>query len=587
MASKESESARTRLLRYHRSVWDFLAELPRGQKRFWVCVLATGGAAGLGAALLMELLSLVQELAWPPSASFLESANAATGTRRLVVLTAGGLLVAAVTILARRPISGHGTAGILEAIWLRAGQYSLGRALVRGVSAITVVGLGAPLGREGALISTGAGVGSSLARRLALTDDQARVLVACGAASGIAAAYNTPLGGALFGLEVLLGSFALELLGPIVVSCVTATVVSRLLLHSEQAYQIPEYVLIGGRDVVALLAVAPLLGLASALIVRVIDRSSVALDGRPRWLTIVAPVAAMAATGAVSVWVPQVLGNGYDAVNHALLGELPISLLLVLPAAKLAVTALCSASGVPGGLFTPTLFFGAMLGGAAGWGLQAVWPETAGPGAYALIGMAGVLAGTTHTAVSAVLILFEMTRDYALVPPLMATAVVAAGVSRAVEPLSLYTGVLRRRNIAIPEIPKPDWLGSRSTAPAPVRSEVAVVAPGARFTEVMGRLLALPPGSDLYVTDGEGRFLGAIVLDSLKGALPDSSFLADLVAVDLVDGLVVPLHAGTTLGEAAARLVDAPIESLPVVDPQTGRLVGVIAKRDVLKVARY
>src|SRR5262249_3211476 len=151
---------------------------------------------------------------------------------RVIVCTAGGLLVTVVSLVMRRPLGGHGTSGVIEAIWCKAGHLPLGRSVVRGVLSIILVGMGASLGREGALIQGGAATGSWLGERFRMGTDQVRLLVACGAAAGIAAAYNMPIGASLFGLEVFLGSFALELFGPVVVSCVIATLVSRVLIAS-------------------------------------------------------------------------------------------------------------------------------------------------------------------------------------------------------------------------------------------------------------------------------------------------------------------------------------------------------------------
>jgi CIC family chloride channel protein len=432
------------------------------ERRFWVLVVATGAAAGLGAVLLLWLLRAVQRLAWgaTESTSFLPAVQSAGTAQRVLVPALAGVLVAVVTLLARSPVGGHGTAGIIEAIWLKEGLLSLPRALLRGTTSIIAVAMGASLGREGALIQTGAAFGSALGRRLGVSPQQARLLVACGAASGIAAAYNVPIGAALFGLEVLLGSFALELLGPIVASCVVATLLSRTLVASHPTYVIPHYELLTLPEVLLSLAVfGPLLGVASAAFVKVLDGFSATLSRVPVKVRPFLPIPAMAALGAAAIAFPELLGNGYETANAALLGQVGLSLLLALPLLKLLSTALCSGAGVPGGLFTPSLFVGALLGGGAGELIHRVWPASAPSGAYALVGMAGILAGTTHAAVSSVLIVFELTGNYDVILPLMLVCAVSAAVSRRLVPDSIYTSVLRRRNVEPPDLPKPGWLG--------------------------------------------------------------------------------------------------------------------------------
>jgi CIC family chloride channel protein len=442
------------------------------------------------------------------------------------------------------------------------------------------VGMGASLGREGALVQTGAAAGSWLAARLRIEEKQARVLVACGAASGIAAAYDVPIGGALFGLEVLLGSFALELLGPIVVSCVVATAVSRTLPGVHVEYVIPDYQLLRPSELLLGLGLAPLFGLASAIYVRVMGWVEVQLDRLPRWIQPALPPLALGLVGAAAIRWPPLLGNGFDTVHDVLLGSVPLRALLVLPFLKLAASAISAGAGVPGGLFTPSLFYGAALGGAAGEVLARLLPGAAPPGALALVGMAAVLAGTTHAAVSSVLIIFEMTGDYGVILPLMLTAAVAAATSRAIEPDSLYTAPLRRRGVLLPELPRPEWL-RRIPVAALVVPDAARVEPTMPFEEVLKKLLALPPGHDLYVTTADDELQGVIRLDALKGTISDEEHLGMILAADVVDRDVVPITTSMTLAEVAARFGNSDLERLPVVDDRS-RLVGTVAMRDLL-----
>lgn len=571
---------------FYRSVREFLGQLPGAAQRFWLLVVATGVISGLGAVALLELLAVVKQLAWGGGPTFLAAFQHASPTRRVIVPALGGLLVLLAMLVVKRRLGGHGTSGIIEAIWVHQGRLQLGRALLRGTVAIVAVGMGASLGREGALLQTGAAAGSWLADRFHVTRRQARLLVACGAASGLAAAYNVPIGGALFGLEVLLGSFALELFGPVVVSCVTATIIARIVQGPLPSYVIPAYELMRPREVLVGLLLAPVLGLASAVFVKVMGWVEVQLyhvkPGPARLL----PPLAMALLGVVSVRFPDLLGNGYDTVKSALLGEVPLALLLALPFLKLGASALCAGAGVPGGLFTPSLFYGALLGGGLGELLQRLFPSLhAAPGAFALVGMAGVLAGTTHAAVSAVLIIFELTGDYGVILPLMLSAAVAAATSRALEPDSLYTAPLQRRGVKLPELPRPEWL--RATPVSALLSRDAErCGPETPFRTLLPRLLALPPGHDLYVVGPEGQLLGILALDALKGTISDEALLSMIVAADVMDEGAAPITSHMTLAEVAARFAEADLERLPVVDEHL-RLIGTVSKRDLLKHGRF
>ncbi|AEI63710.1 chloride channel protein [Corallococcus macrosporus] len=355
-----------------RAVRALLDSLTGPEQRFWLLVVTVGLIAGLGAVALLKVLRFTQQLFWRGMGEdFLAGVAAAPTWRRVLIPILGGALVTLLTLIVGRPMRGHGTAGIIESIWVRSGRLSLPRSLLRGLVSILAVALGAPLGREGALLSTGAASGSSLARWLRLGPGQARLLVACGASAGMASAYNVPIGAALFGLEVLLGSFALELFGPIVVSCVVATLVSRGLIADHPSFVIPHYALLHPRELLLAMLLGVVLGAASALYVRGINLMSDLLDRAAGWLAPFLPLLSMTVVGVTAVWLPQLLGNGYDAVNAALLGKLALPSLLLLPLVKLALTATCAGAGVPGGLFTPSLFYGGLLGGA--FGVLAEW----------------------------------------------------------------------------------------------------------------------------------------------------------------------------------------------------------------------
>ncbi len=566
---------------FYRSLREFFRDLPREARRFWLLVMATGVAAGIVAAGFLHLLWIVQLLSWPRAPTYLAAIESAGDVRRVVVPTLAGLLVTGLWLLTRRKLSGHGTPGVIEAIWLKEGRLSLPRAFLRDAASIVAVSMGASLGREGALIQTGAATGSWLATRLRLSGAQTRVLCACGAAAGIAAAYNVPIGGAVFGLEVLLGSFALELFGPIVISCVLATVVSRVLISSHPTYEVQHYALSTWREFGIMPVLGAVLGVASAVYVRALDRVSVLLGKVPAKLSYAMPPVVLALLGFAAIRYPQLLGNGYDTVDRALAGAIPIRLLLLLPLLKLLATALCSAGGVPGGLFTPSLYVGALLGGALGVLVHASWPGAPPPGAYALVGMGAILAGTTHAAVSSVLIIFELTGDYDVILPLMVACVIAAAVSRRLEPESVYTASLRRRQVRLPEHPRPEWL-QKATVSWMLDEAVDTVPSSMPFSEVVLRLIALAPGRDLYVVAPDGRYLGAIVLESLKGHLPDWSHLPMVVAVDVLDEAVVPVSPDLPLSQLRSRFADTHLDRLPVVEPASARLVGAVSKRRLL-----
>ncbi len=569
---------------FHRSFLEYLEALPKAARWFWLLVIASGATAGLGAVGLLRLHHLVQQLVWPHGATFIQSVAAAGVLRRILLPTSAGLLVVLVSQTTGRPLGGHGTAGIIEAIWHRSGQLRFARSLMRGIISILAVSLGASLGREGALIQIGAASSSKLAELTKLPPEHIRLLVACGASAGIAAAYNVPIGGALFGLEVLLGSFAFELFGPVVVSCVVATLISRTLLGSYPSYRVPSYVFMRPIELLRALAVGPLLGLAAALFVRTIDSVAALCDRIPRSLSPLVPLFALALVGSASLGWPELLGNGYDTVDAALLGRVSLHLALLLPLLKLLASALCAGAGVPGGLFTPSLFYGSLIGNALGQLTQPLVGDSAPSGAFALLGMGAALAGTTHAPMTAVVMIFELTGDYSLILPLMLTCTLSAAVSRRFEPDSLYTSALRRRNVQLPAMPRPEWL-QRKPIHELISASVESVPPSLPVREVILRLLDLPRGVDLYVVGEQQELLGVLHLEQLL-RIPLSARAKLARADEVMETRLTPLVLSMSLAEAAAQFASTELEHLPVVGVAR-QVVGTVSKNEVLRYGTF
>jgi len=402
---------------------------------FWLAVLLTGVGTGLAGAALTGLLELVQHLMWGGAGlDLLEAASRAGPCRHLAVLLGAGLLTGAGQLLLTRLSSANGI-DITAAIWFYAGRLPALRTLASAVLSVVIVGMGAALGREGAPKQAGAVIANAMSDRVHLSDDERRLLVACGAGSGMAAAYGVPLGGALFALEVLRGALALRFVLPALVTSLVATGISWAFLPDRPTYIIPAYAGSISSTAWALLA-GPVVGLASVAYVR-----SVAWADRDRpkgWSRVVAPVVVLGLLGAASIPFPQLLGNGRDVAELAFTGQLGALLLAVLWLLRPAATVLCLGSGAPGGLFTPSLTFGAMLGGVLGLPWMWLWPGVP-PGVFALLGAAAMLAATTQGPISTVVLMMELT-GYArsAIVPLLLVVATATLVARTIEPRSIY-----------------------------------------------------------------------------------------------------------------------------------------------------
>ena len=413
--------------------------------RFWLAVCLIGVSTGLGATALTRLLELVQSTAWRGSATdILDAAAHASATRHILVLIAAGILTGIGQFLLKQLSSGNGI-DTTAAIWFFAGRMPALRTLGSAVLSIFAVGMGASLGREGAPKQAGAVFANLFADLQALSDEQRRLLVACGAGAGMSAAYGVPLGGAIFAIEVMRGKLALRFVLPALITSLVATAVSWLALPNAPTYTIPAFSVPASVFFWVLVA-SPIAALASIVYVRAVEWAD---RNKPRgWQRFLAPTAILGSLGVVSVWYPQILGNGKDLSQLLFTGQVVPRLLLALFLLKPLATMMCMRSGVPGGLFTPSLTFGALLGAVLGHAWSWIWPGVA-PGLFALLGAGAVLAATTQGPISAVVLIMELTgHARSFIPPLLLIACLSTLISRTLEHRSIYDARLTDEQIA-------------------------------------------------------------------------------------------------------------------------------------------
>jgi CIC family chloride channel protein len=444
------------------------------------------------------------------------------------------------------------------------------------------LGAGGSAGSEGPVAVLGATLGSFLGRAFRFDPARTKILVAAGTAAGISAAFNAPLAGAFFALEEILGSLAVGAFPPVVVASVLAAVVSHSFLGNHPAFPIPvEYGFALKREVFVFY---PFLGLVAgavaALFVRVYFGTETLirrLDIRPAML----PWLGGAVVGTLVILSNGLLvGHGHFAVHLEVFGRMSASSLALLALGSILATSITLNSGGSGGLFTPSLYVGAATGGAFGVLLTNLFP-TLGlrPEAYALVGMGALVAAATSAPITGILLVFEMTNDYAIVLPLMLTTVIANLVARRIEPDSLYSGWLRRRGERVEHGTDRDVLGGLTVAaafdPAPqVVSEDASV-------DLLLAHLGGGAYSDLPVVDDERRLVGIITLADLGRVASERDLTSMLVAGDVV----IPAETVTpedSLLTAVRKMGVRGAPSIPVVDPRTGRLLGLVSRAHIL-----
>jgi CIC family chloride channel protein len=567
----------------------------REDRIFYALIGLVGVVAGLLGTAVHWLIDLLQALLWRSPGGLVEAARGVPSWWVVAAPAFGGLLVGVITWIARHPVGGGGMAAMIEAVALSGGKIPVKPVLFNAAAAVATVGSGGSLGREGPLIRLGAMISSWLGSRLGLAPHRLKVLIGCGAAAGLAAAYNIPIGGALFAMEVILGNFALEIFGPIVASSVISTLISRALTGNAPQYAAPGYAMVSGWEILHYVGLGVIGGIASFVFimgVRMGRRTFASMRFLPDPLK---PVLGMTLLGLLALWVPHVLGGGHDTINVLLTGELElpanltlsgqltILILLGLALAKLLATALTTGSGAAGGLFTPSLFFGALVGSAYGYGARLITPEIASPyGAYAAVGMAAVAAGTSHAPISAILILFEFTGNYDLILPLMVASIISSLMARKLRRYSIYTEQLRGRGIELPWRMEEAVLAGLKAEDL-VRPDPELLRPGDDYRKVLDRFLATRR-QRLFVVGGDNTLLGAVSLHDIKHVMDEPpEAVQAVVAHDLMTTVGETLRHDERLHRATERFAKSDFERLPVVDA-AGKLLGVLAKRDLLAV---
>ena len=565
----------------------------REDRLFLVLIGVVGVVAGFLGVAVHRLIDSLQVLLWGSSNLF-EAAAEVPLWQAVAAATAGGLLIAVVILAARGPAEGPGMGVLIESVALRGGRVPIRPILVSSLAAIATVGSGGSLGREGPMIRLGAMISSLLGARFRLPAHRVKVLVGCGAAAGLAAAYNVPIGGALFAMEVILGNFALQIFGPIVASSVISTLIARTFEGDSLRFAVTDFEAGSHWEVIIFAGLGLVCAVASIAFVLGVRKLSRFLQRLPipAWLR---PIPGFALFGLLAYHVPHVLEGGQEQTNTLLLRELPPlelpglnvdlalpAVFLIIAAIKIVAIALTDGSGGVGGKFTPSLFVGALVGGAYGLVAEQVWPEiTADYPAYAAVGMAAITAGTSHAPISAILILFEFTGNYDLILPLMVACIISSVVSRKLYPYSIYTEALQRKGVDLNLRLEQAVMAGMGVGDL-LRHDPDTLHPATGYREVVDRFFGAQR-QRLFVVGSDGKLLGEISLHDIKHVLDNPDQLTAVLAHDLLRQPERVLKEEERLDRAAEVFAQSDNERLPVVDAQ-GKFRGVLSKRDLLAV---
>ncbi len=543
------------------------------------CIVGVGG--GLGAVAFRYLIAFVGALAFPMGSAV----DALTESPwHLIVLspTLGGAIVGPLIYFLAKEARGSGTPEVMDAVANHGGRIRARVAVVKTIASALSIGAGASVGREGPIVQIGSSFGSTLGQLLHLDARTIRLLVGCGAASGIAATFNAPLAGLLFSLEVILGFGTIRNFTPVVVASVLATVISRHFLGDHPAFEVPHYALVSAWE----LPLYVLLGLLAAVTGVVFGRGLFIVEDlweRVRVHDAARPALGGLLVGGIALLFPQVMEGGYDTMGHVLSRDshLGILTLLGLMFAKIIATHICIGAGFSGGVFAPSLFIGAMLGAAFGTAANVWMPGdlVAPSGAYALVAMGAVVSASTHAPLTVILIVFEMTGDYHMILPLMLATLIASTLSVRLSRESIYSLKLARRGARVGTAR--DEVMRGTTVGTQMRDVERTVRPNAPWATVVA--LALEAGSrPLYVAKDDGQLLGTISLEDTAALIRDEAVLQDLlIAYDVMRPPVRTVGCDDTLDVCLKVLSHQGLPELPVVDTQS-RLLGVVTRADIL-----
>jgi chloride channel protein, CIC family len=538
-----------------------------------------GGVVNLSFHYCSRALSMVS---FRGTGELVEMAGDLPAWERVLIPGLGGLAAGLLLYWGLRLVGRQASQNIMEVVVAGDGRLRLRSSLFKTISSLVSISTGASIGREGSITQLTATLASKGGQIAGWQPYRLRLLVACGAAAGLAAAYQAPVAGAVFAAQIVLGNFSMNLFAPLVFSSVVATMFSRSVFGMRPWFEVPLFVF----DDVLQLSWFLLLGLLSgglgAVFLRLL-RLSEELFEKLAWPIYDRLALAGFMVGGLAIVAPEVMGNGYSVTNSILHGEYALALLLGIFLAKLAATLVTVGSGTVGGVLTPTLFLGAALGSAFGQALHWMgWALNLSTGAFALVGMGSILAATVHSPLLALIMVFEISLNYSIMPPLMLACALSTLVARRLYSESVYTEPLRRKGLALERESQRIGDATWQTVGDLMREPVKPLPETAGFREIVDWFLT-SPNNFLPVVDREQRLLGVVALHDMKEYLNTGLELSSVIAYDLMRPPPPCLTPNQRLLDALPVLLSSEHRNVPVVNNLTEfRLVGSVSRSEAL-----
>lgn len=569
-----------------------------------ILAMVVGCATGLAAVFFIRLIDLIQHLSYSVFATYLADIGLLA---YILIPVVGALLVGPIISIFASEAKGHGVPEVMQALVLEGGRIRPRVAVAKILASAFCIGTGGSAGREGPIVQVGSTLGSSIGQVLRLSDERIKNLVACGAAAGIAATFNAPIAGVAFAIEVLMCELQVRMFGNVVISAVFASIVSQMFLGRAPAFEVPNYVMLSPWAIFFYV----ILGLVAALVGIMFIRMLNNLEDRfekwdiPQMLKPAVGALFLGLMGATYVGIigmfqsgsyegasanqlvdnlPHMYGSGFAFIEETLQGNFNVTLLVILILLKPIATSFTLGSGNSGGVFAPSLFLGAMLGGSLGFVFHSLFPAIAGPaGAYALVGMAAVFSATARAPLTAMLIVFEMSNDYHLILPLMVAGIIASYFAQWLHSESIYTLKLSKRGVHFAHGRDMDIMQGvlvrevMRENPITVQEDMSLARLFARFQET--NLLGFP------VVDGNGKLRGIVTLQDVERALSkEDKNIKEMSVADVAMFDLVTAYPDEPIWTAIQKMSPRDLARLPVVGRVgSGHLLGMISRSDILR----
>jgi len=559
-----------------------------------ILAVVVGVIAGFGAVVFWKLIAIFSWFFFKGGAVAL----APLGEYYVILVPAiGGLLFAPIIYFVSREAKGEGPPEVMEAVAVKGGRIRKRVMPLKVLVSSLCIGSGGSVGREGPIVQIGSSVGSSIGQWLHLSDEWLKTLVLCGAAGGISATFNAPLAGIVFALEVIAGRFITRRFGYIVICSVSADIVARIFLFTEEyptSFVVPQYGIVSYWEMLPYALLGIIVAFVALGFIRFFYKTEDLITKLkiPEYLK---PAAIGIIIGLIGLYYPQVFGVGYGvhygvggvlveqgAVEQALAGQIGLVTLVAVLILKMVATSLTLGSGGSGGIFAPSLFIGAMLGGVFGTLVHQLFPTvTASSGAYALVGMAAFFAVVVRGPITAIIILFEMTRDYALMLPLMTAVVIGTIVARHFTSESIYTLRLLRRGIDIRQLDQTSPM-RRVTVGQAMTYNYPSVPPTMPVSELVNELQKTGYHG-LPVVDKDGNLCGVVTPSDLERAVSKGN-IERLTVDDIASKSLIVAYPDEYLHEVLVKLGAREVGRIPVVDRNNPkRLLGMLQRPDIIR----